>query len=1541
MKKTLIFFTFLLHFSFFSYGQCPDPSGQTLIAITETTAQINWTENGTATTWEIEIVLSGATPSGAGTIITDNPYTASNLVSGETYDFYIRSDCNNSSNGESNWVGPLTATTLSCIFSVDSNEVPEGCLEYCFYANGAQFGTFFDFNSGVLPVGWNSSPFTVGAPCITNMIDNSPYFWAGVTDSNNERQVTTNPLDVTLGGIIQFYMRYGSDDPDPGCETADLPEEGVNLQYSIDNGTTWVNINYWQPTDVLTDPLYAWTQYTETIPVAAQTNNTLFRWYQSDNSGAQFDNWGLDNVLVSANTNANFNWDFGDGNTSTSSSPCHSYSAEGSYTVTLTIDAPNCNNTVSTDIFIEDNIVPTAICQNTTISLDVNGAAVLTPAEINNGSFDNCAIQSITLSQTDFDCSDVGTNNITMTVTDIYGNVSSCDAVVTVSSSIIASGSIVAIPQTPTSAEIYWTPGGSETSWEIEIVLAGTTPTGVGVITSAIPYLATSLLENTDYEVYIQAISSSGCSEWEGPVPFDTSCFVQAVPYVETAETQILGNADDIDNCWNAQNTSFNWRANSFGTTSSGTGPNAAATGTNYFYTEATGANTGDVAILLSPFFDLTTSTNTFLHFNYHMYGASMGELHVDLFNGTTWINDVFLISGEQQTSNNANWIQQFIDISIYETVDNFQVRFRGVRGNDFTSDMAIDDITIESLTCPAPINFALANTTGTSVDLSWTETGSATQWEIEVVPSGTTPTGTGTLVSTNPYTVTGLLSSTLYDFYIRAFCGTGDQSLWVGPITYQTPCGVFAVPYVEPVETQITGSADAIEECWSASNNTNFQWEANSNGTTSSNTGPSSAANGINYFYTEATGANTGDVAELYSPLFDLTTSTNTFLHFNYHMYGADMGELHVDFNNGTTWINDVFVLTGQQHSSSNAAWIQEFIDISTYETVANFQVRFRGIRGNDFTSDMAIDDITIESIVTICNDISFDACPTDIIIPTDNGQCYAIPNYTIPNVIDNCDATNTAITLSQGLPPNGQFPIGTTTVEYTASNSAGTTIICSFDVTVTDPFTGLNIQASETIISNTVTLCNSNTVDFSTTGGNFDGSETYEWQLNGTSIPGEITNTLSSIAIAGNYTVVISLGTCSQSFMLTVSQFVAQAAFTFNNLECDGATTTITGTTGGLFTFDTAPTDGALLDTNTGTISNGTSGATYSVTYTTPLIGSCQESSTETVTLLNLDDAGFSFNNPNCDEATVSITGLSGGTFTFTNTPTNGALLDVNTGAISNGTSGETYSITYTTPAGTCQESSIETITLLNLDDASFSFNSPECNEATVSLTGISGGTFTFANTPTDGALLNANTGMISNGTSDQTYTVTYTTPSGSCQDSVTKSITLLSLDDASFYIDPDSISCYSANLIITGSTVGVFSFDPHPNDDAVINQTTGEVTDTTPNSTYTIVYTTNETCSNSEAITYTTPDNCIIPQGISPNNDTINDYFDVAWLKATNINIFNRYGTKVYEKANYRDEWNGVSNDNLELPVGTYFYVIELEDNKTITGWVYINR
>ena len=109
----------------------------------------------------------------------------------------------------------------------------------------------------------------------------------------------------------------------------------------------------------------------------------------------------------------------------------------GDNTVNLVVTDAHGNKSAATaTVTVEDKTAPNAIAQDITVQLDENGAASITAAQIDNGSSDACGIDSMTLDVYDFDCSNVGANTITLTVTDKNGNTSEAQATVTVEDKI-------------------------------------------------------------------------------------------------------------------------------------------------------------------------------------------------------------------------------------------------------------------------------------------------------------------------------------------------------------------------------------------------------------------------------------------------------------------------------------------------------------------------------------------------------------------------------------------------------------------------------------------------------------------------------------------------------------------------------------------------------------------------------------------------------------------------------------------------------------------------------------------------------------------------------------------------------------------------------------------------------------------------------------------------------------------------------------------------------------------------------------------------
>ena len=94
----------------------------------------------------------------------------------------------------------------------------------------------------------------------------------------------------------------------------------------------------------------------------------------------------------------------------------------------------DCGNlaTCTFMVTVIDDDAPMAICQDLTVTLDDTGNATITADQLNFGSNDNCGVGSVAINVDTFDCSNVGANEVTLTVTDIHGNTATCVATVTV-----------------------------------------------------------------------------------------------------------------------------------------------------------------------------------------------------------------------------------------------------------------------------------------------------------------------------------------------------------------------------------------------------------------------------------------------------------------------------------------------------------------------------------------------------------------------------------------------------------------------------------------------------------------------------------------------------------------------------------------------------------------------------------------------------------------------------------------------------------------------------------------------------------------------------------------------------------------------------------------------------------------------------------------------------------------------------------------------------------------------------------------------------
>jgi hypothetical protein len=127
-----------------------------------------------------------------------------------------------------------------------------------------------------------------------------------------------------------------------------------------------------------------------------------------------------------------------------------------------------------------------------------------------------------------------------------------------------------------------------------------------------------------------------------------------------------------------------------------------------------------------------------------------------------------------------------------------------------------IDDVqVVQKCLEPTVLGVTAGSITPTSATLTWTQSGTVANWEVEVVQNGNTPLGTGVVAGTNSFPYSGLTPGTTYQFYVRAHCSGVNYSQWVGPFTFTTtpagsicssPIFIGTLPFSQTSNTNLYG---------------------------------------------------------------------------------------------------------------------------------------------------------------------------------------------------------------------------------------------------------------------------------------------------------------------------------------------------------------------------------------------------------------------------------------------------------------------------------------------------------------------------------------------------------------------------------------------------------------------------------------------------------------------------------------------------------------------------------------------------------------
>lgn len=214
------------------------------------------------------------------------------------------------------------------------------------------------------------------------------------------------------------------------------------------------------------------------------------------------------------------------------------------------------------------------------------------------------------------------------------------------------------------------------------------------------------------------------------------------------------------------------------------------------------------------------------------------------------------------------------------------------------------------------------------------------------------------------------------------------------------------------------------------------------------------------------------------------------------------------------------------------------------------------------------------------------------------------------------------------------------------------------------------------------------------------------------------------------------------------------------------------------------------------------------------------------------------------------------------------------------------------------------------------------------------VSGGTAPYTYAWSTGG--NALTTLVSP-TTTTTYSVTI---KDGCGTIITKSVTVrLSNNQLNLSVTTPDIHCLGEDLIITPVISGgnpPFTYNWSGNGMLTTNTSNGELTVVNPSSGYYNLIIRDVCNQQVNASSYVDVIGCslTIPNVLTPNGDGQNDSFIIANLEYhdnTKISIYNRWGKVVYSSDNYKNDWKGTNNGGNLVSAGTYYYVLELADEK----------
>lgn len=1083
----------------------------------------------------------------------------------------------------------------------------------------------------------------------------------------------------------------------------------------------------------------------------------------------------------------------------------------GINSVTLTVaDQSGNSDVITASVTVVDTISPTVIAQNLTVYLDALGSASVMAAQIDNGSSDNCTIDSRVLDETNFDCLDVGVKPVLLTVTDDAGNSSSTTADVTVLDTI----SPTAVTQNLTvnldvsgtaSITAAQVDNGSFDNCAIDsiyldVIDFNCSDTGFNIVTLHVADVNGNVDSNTAV-INVQDVTAPNLNAQDVIIYLDANG--EAFTYVDSVRVSAS------DQC--LIDTTF--------------------LSDSLFFCDDVGSNTVSITAIDFSGNSTTVSVNvevldtispTILAVDTVIYLDASGQATLD----TSYVN-----AGSFDNCGIASFALDTTNFTCENAGDILTVTLTVTDVNGNTSDTSV---LVKILDTVAPI--AITQNITVQLDVS----GNVSIDSSMINDGSTDACGIASIVLSDTAFDCSDVGDNLIEMYVTDSNGNSDTATAI--VTVEDTVAPFAFAFdslIVYLDSFGSFSID-VEDIDSASADTC----------------------GIDTMFISQYDYDCSDIGAPITLTLTVEDSNGNVSTDQTFVTVLDTIAPHIIIVNDTVYLDASGLATVDSSNFDAGTWDNcgiatlqiDTANLSCDPTVDSILVVMTAL---DIYGNSSVDSSFLFVLDTILPTI---ACIDDTVLLNDSGQCAAVFVFDTASAFDNCLIDTVIRTDSSGLISGDEFPVGTTTIQFTAIDEYGNEDSCSFTVTVIDT------QAPEIICPSDTIIC--------------DSAFTFMLPVIIDNCPNDSIEQILGIASGELYPVGLTVNT----FVVTDASGLTDTC-SFEVIRNDFPSAAITG-------FDTA-----LCDTTI-----------YTIDAIDPIIGNGAWTSLGAAPVAN---------------DSINVTAVSGlliGSNSFVWTVVNG-VCDPNT---------DTIDIVVDERPTIANLPSAQS--LCDFDETEFTANVPTVG------TGVWSTSSSLDLSDTLSETLSITNIPLGN------HKLYWTISNGTCPPSVDSTMiynNVIPVVDAGDNVSRFAGKDVTFNPIVTDASI--YAWTPAELfDDPTLLSATASVLESTL---LKITVSSDSGCSASDSLLYSVNSLDSVPTGITPNGDDINDVWNIPELNTypdAEIYVFDQAGRQVYFSKGYETPWDGSYNGQL-LPRASYFWIIDLKDgvNEPLRGIISIIR